>query len=161
MKQMLASEKSTKIFSYSSISSAEFLQFSLKHLLPLSVLTSEAEALLLWLCFCGSDNSIPEVTNHKTKKKLFLPMKQQMKHNKIIQIILLSHACNCKKFLWSECGSDYISLSQNKHGAKERIQGGGESLSLGHPQETSQDLLSVCASHGRAKEVIPAWWSFS
>lgn len=52
---------------------------------------------------------------------------------------------NCKKFLCLECGSDYISLSKNKHGAKEKDIGRGESLSMGHPQENlTRSTVCLC-----------------
>lgn len=85
-------------------------------------------------------------------RKWFLTMKHNM-------IFLLLMRVNCKKFLCAECGSDYISLSKNKHAANEKDIGRGESLSMGHPQE-NLTRSTVCASHGRAREMIPTWWSY-
>lgn len=94
-----------------------------------------------YCCSCVSVAVI--IPSQKSQiRKQFLPMKQQMKHNKLI---LLSHACNCKKFLWSECGSDYISLSQNKHGAKEKDIGRGGKPVTGPPSgNLTRSTVCLC-----------------
>lgn len=132
-------KKCKKCFQSVAYSSAEFLQFFLKHLLPLSVLTCWTRSLIAIPMFLWQWEFHPR--SHKSENSFF---QWNSKWNTRRSSSFLMRV-NCKKFLCSECGSDYISVSQNKHGAKRKGYGEGGKPVNGPPSgNLTRSTVCLC-----------------
>lgn len=131
-------------------SSAEFLQFFLKCLLPMSVSACWTRGLIavtipvfLWQWSFRS-------RSHKLENGF---SQWNTKQNTTWSSSFLMHV-NCKKFLCLECGSDYISQSKNKHGAKGKDIGRGGNAVNGPPSGKPHKIYSLSV---QAMEELRKW----